>query len=241
MAEKTIPLLPCHSPLMADVVAFYEALGFVTTLRQTSPYAYAVVERDDVELQFFGMKEYDPAASYSGAYVLTGDVDGMHSAFRAGLKAAYGRIPARGLPRIGPVKDMSYGVRQFLVTDPTGNSLRIGQLTGEKGADGTIPPAPKEPFERALHHAVLFADSKEDLPAAARVVRRALDRTDRTPTAVQLLKLLVLGGDIAQRQGDGAAARELLARAGAVPLSAEEREAVRDDLARLAELTDAAG
>ncbi|QDY78277.1 bleomycin resistance protein [Streptomyces qinzhouensis] len=237
MAEKTIPLLPCHSPLMTDVVAFYEALGFTTTLRQTSPYAYAVVERGDIELQFFGLKEYDPAASHSGCYVLTDDVDGLHTAFRSGLKAAYGRIPSRGLPRIGPVKNMSYGVRQFLITDPTGNSLRVGQFTGEGSADGSHSPVPKELFERAIHQGVLFADSKEDLPAAARVVDRALARTDRTPTAIQLLRLLVLRGDIARRQGDEAAARELLARAVAVPLDTAERAAVRDDLNRLGELT----
>ncbi|MGV9311313.1 bleomycin resistance protein [Streptomyces sp. NPDC003691] len=238
MAEKTIPLLPCHTPLMTDVVTFYEALGFTTTLRQHSPYPYAVVERGAIELQFFGMKEYDPAGSYSGCYVLTGDVDGLHTAFRAGLKAAYGRIPSRGLPRIGPVKDMSYGVRQFLMTDPTGNSVRIGQLTGAEDADGSHSPVPKEPFERAVHLGVLFAYSKEDLPGAARIADRALARTDRTPTPVQLLKLLVLRGDVARRQGDDALARTLLARAGAVPLTAAERESVRDELARLAELAD---
>ncbi|MFH8619884.1 bleomycin resistance protein [Streptomyces sp. NPDC017979] len=241
MAEKTIPLLPCQSTLLPTVVEFYTALGFTTTFRQDKPYAYAVVERGDVELQFYGLKEYDPASSYSGCYVLTDDVDALHTAFRAGLKAAYGRIPSRGLPRIGPLKDMSYGVRQFLVTDPTGNSLRIGQQISE---DQHHSPTPKERYARALHQAELYADSKEDLPGAARIIDRALERadgeggTEAGPTPVQLLRLLVLRGDVAQRQGEAGLAEELLARAAGVPLTDEERAGAQDVLTRLAELTE---
>ena len=44
-----------------------------------------------------------------------------------GLRAALGRVPSRGVPRIGALRDMSYGVRQFIVVDPGGNYIRIGQ------------------------------------------------------------------------------------------------------------------
>ncbi|WP_282797210.1 VOC family protein [Streptomyces sp. CC224B] len=231
MAEKTIPLLPAHS--LQPVVDFYTALGFETTYFQKSPYAYAVVERGPVELQFFGMREYDPAASYSGCYVLTDDVDGLYEAFRAGLKAAYGKVPRRGLPRIGPVKDMSYGVRQFLMTDPAGNSIRVGQAISE---DQGMRPVPKETFARALHLADLFVDSKEDLVGAAKVIDRVLALEDERPTPAQHLRLLVLRGDIAQRVGDDELAGRLLARAAAIELDGEERESARDALDRLAEL-----
>ena len=40
---------------------------------------------------------------------------------------ALGRVPSRGIPRIGALNDMSYGVRQFVMTDPGGNMIRIGQ------------------------------------------------------------------------------------------------------------------
>lgn len=246
MAEKTIPLLPCQS--IQPVVDFYTALGFETTYLQKSPYAYAVVERGPVELQFFGMKQYDPAGSYSGCYVLTDDVDALYAAFRAGLKAAYGKVPRRGLPRIGPLKDMSYGVRQFLMTDPAGNSIRVGQQLSE---DQSHRPAPKETFARALHVADLFVDSKEDLEGAAKVIDHALALQDERPTPAQHLRLLVLRGDIAQRQGDDELAERLLERAAGIglgepdepgelgelgELGEEEREAVRDALARLDEL-----
>ncbi|QIB42615.1 bleomycin resistance protein [Streptomyces aureoverticillatus] len=236
MAEKTIPLLPCVT--VQPIVDFYTALGFETTYLQKSPYAYAVVERGTVELQFFGMKQYDPAGSISGCYILTDDVDTLHAAFRAGLKAAYGKIPSRGLPRIGPLKDMSYGVRQFLMTDPAGNSIRVGQPISEEQHHR---PAPKETFARALHIADVFVDSKEDLPGAAKVIDRALGLTDERPTPAQHLRLLVLRGDIAQRLGDDALAGRLLEQAEGIALSEEERGWVQDALVRLDELRESRG
>lgn len=254
MTEKTIPLLPCQT--IQPVVDFYSALGFEVTFIQKSPYAYAVVERGDVELQFFGMRKYDPAQSFSGCYVLTDDVEGLHDAFRAGLKSTYGRIPTRGLPRIGPVKDMSYGVRQFLMTDPAGNTIRIGQPNDAR-SDGHHQPAPKEPYARALHLAVAFADSKQDLGAAVKILDRALkdaaeaeDGADTqdggirkegvppSPTSVQLYRLLVLRGDVAQRLDDTEEALGFLDRAATVELTAAERADVSDDTRRAAELLE---
>ncbi|WMX48991.1 VOC family protein [Streptomyces roseicoloratus] len=234
MDEKTIPILPCRT--LQPVLDFYTALGFEVTFRQRSPNPYAVVERGGIQLHFFGMKQYDPTASYSMCYVRTGAVDELHAAFRAGLKAAYGRIPTRGLPRIGPLKDTTYGVRQFLLTDPGGNCLRIGQPTND---DPHHRPAPKETFARALHHAALLADSKEDAAGAARILDRALGIEDESPTPVQLLRLLVLRADVAGRLADEKTTASALARATALALTEEEREVARDDLARLRELLEA--
>ncbi|WP_121745298.1 VOC family protein [Streptomyces sp. E2N166] len=233
MVEKTIPILPCRS--LQPVLDFYTALGFEVTFRQRSPNPYAVVERGDIELQFFGLRQYEPAESVSTCYVLTDDVDGLHAAFRAGLKAAYGRIPTRGLPRIGQLKDMSYGVRQFLMSDPGGNCVRVGQPTGE---DPRHRPAPEETFARALHHASLLADSKEDPAGAAKVIDRVLRLPGERPTPVQMLRLLVLRADVAGRLGDEGTATTALADAAAIPLAADERKSVQDDLGRLQELRD---
>ncbi|MFE5791828.1 bleomycin resistance protein [Streptomyces sp. NPDC056503] len=233
MAERTIPILPCHA--LQPVLDFYTALGFEVTFRQRSPNPYASVARGSLELQFFGVKHHDPAASTSTCYVVTDDVDGLYAAFRDGLKEAYGRIPTRGLPRLGALRDTSYGMRQFLLTDPGGNCVRVGQRIRE---DLHHDRAPGGTFARALHHAALLADSKEDLAGAAKVVERALRLDDERPTPVQLLRLLVLRADVARRLGEEEVAVAALAEAGAVPLSGEEREEVRDELVRLAELCD---
>ncbi|MFE7296032.1 bleomycin resistance protein [Streptomyces sp. NPDC057579] len=231
MREATIPILPCRT--IQPILDFYTALGFEVTFQQKSPNPYAVVERGGIQLHFFALKQYEPAESYSTCYVRTDDVDGLHDVFRARLKAAYGKIPTRGLPRIGPLKDTSHGMRQFLVTDPGGNCLRIGQQTSQ---DQHHRPAPKEPFSRALHHASLLADSKEDPESATKIIDRVLRTEDERPTPVQLLRLLVLRADVAGRLGDEETARSALARAAAIHLTDQERESVHDDLERLDEL-----
>ncbi|MFJ4584537.1 bleomycin resistance protein [Streptomyces echinatus] len=231
MSEKTIPILPCRT--IQPVLDFYMALGFEVTFQQRSPNPYAAVQRGGIQLHFFGMRHYEPAESFSTCLIETDDVDGLHETFRTRLKAAYGRAPVRGLPRIGPLKNTSHGVRQFLMTDPGGNCIRIGQQTSD---DQHHRPAPKETFARAVHHASLLADSKEDLAGAAKIIDRALRLQDERPTPVQLLQLLVLRADVATRVGDEEAARSAIAAATAVHLTSEERESVHDDLQRLTQL-----
>ncbi|GAB7106515.1 hypothetical protein JCM4814A_48290 [Streptomyces phaeofaciens JCM 4814] len=231
MSEQTIPILPCGT--LQPVLDFYTALGFEVTFRQRSPNPYAVVELGGIQLHFFGVKAYEPAASISTCYVRTDDVDGLYEAFRAGLRAAYGRIPTRGLPRIGPLKDMSYGMRQFLMTDPGGNCIRVGRPTSENQHHRA---APEETFARALHHASVLADSKEDPAAAAKIIDRVLALDDERPTRVQLLQLLVLRADIAGRLADDATMRSALDRATAIRLGAEESESARDAVRRLEDL-----
>ncbi|WP_405999346.1 bleomycin resistance protein [Streptomyces sp. NBC_00829] len=213
MAEKTIPILPCQS--LQPVLDFYTALGFEVTFLQRSPYAYAVVERGGIQLQFFAMRKYDPAGSFSTCYVFTDDVDTLYRSFRAGLKSAYGKIPVRGLPRIGKLQDMSYGVRQFLMTDPGGNCVRVGQQISEDLHHG---PVPKETFARALHLGTLFADSKQDLTGAAKIVDRALALEDERPAPGQLVRLLELRAEVAERLFDDETAARLRERAAEVEL-----------------------
>ncbi len=233
MAEKTIPLLPCRT--IQPVVDFYTALGFEVTFLQKSPNPFAAVERGDIKLQFFGMRKYEPSESYSTCYVLTEDVAGLYEAFRAGLRAAYGKIPNRGIPRIGPLKDMSYGVRQFLMTDPGGNCIRVGQPISENLHHR---PAPEETFARALHNATLFADSKEDPAGAAKIIDRVLELEGERPTPAQLVRLLVLRGDVARRLGDETTAVSALREAAAVQLTDEERQSLSGDLERLEDLAE---
>lgn len=196
MAETMIPLLPCHE--LDETLDFYQAVGFEVTFYQKAPNAFAAVRRDDMELQFFRLKGYDPQTSYSTCYVVTDRVDALHEAFRAGLKQTLGRIPTRGLPRIGKVADMSYGVRQFLMTDPAGNCVRVGQPIADSFEHA---PVPKERYARALHQATLLGESKQDHAAAARIIDHAL-AADDTPTSTQLRELYALRAEMAAQLGD---------------------------------------
>lgn len=120
-------------------------------------------------------------------------MDALHEAFRAGLRQTLGRIPTRGLPRIGAVKDMSYGVRQFLMTDPAGNCVRVGQPIADSFEHA---PVPKERYARALHQATLLGESEQDHAAAVRVIDRAL-AADGIPTPEQLRELRTLRAEMA--------------------------------------------
>ncbi|ALG09757.1 bleomycin resistance protein [Kibdelosporangium phytohabitans] len=228
MTEKTIPRLMAQS--IEPVAGFYTALGFEITFRQTAPYQFLSVKRGGIELNFYGDKKFDPASSTHGCLVDTDDVDYLYAAFTEGLRETFGSVPTQGLPRVGALKDMSYGSRQFLVTDPGGNTIQIAQPISENQRHR---PLPKATFDRAIHMGSLFVDSKQDLELAVKVLDRALHRTDEEPTAVQLVKLLVLRAEVAARQGEPALAREMLDRVKAAGVGGPE---LADDLRRAAEL-----
>ncbi|WP_067523608.1 glyoxalase/bleomycin resistance/extradiol dioxygenase family protein [Nocardia uniformis] len=228
MTEKTIPRLMAQS--IESVADFYTALGFEITFQQTAPYQFLSVKRGGIELNFYGDKKFDPMSATHGCLVDTDDVDYLYAAFTEGLREAFGAVPTQGLPRVGALKDKTYGVREFLVNDPGGNTIQIAQPISE---DQRHRPLPKATFDRAIHMGSLFADSKQDLELAVKVLDRALHRTDEQPTPVQLVKLLILRADVAVRRGEPALAQELLARARAAEASGPE---LADDLRRLAEL-----
>lgn len=186
------------------------------------------------------LKQLDPASSYSTCYVLVSDVDALREAFTTGLRSATGRVPSRGIPRIGPVRDMAYGVRHSIVVDPGGNYIRIGQPIDVR-PDATAETAGR--LERALVAAVTLADSKDDAPAAARVLDSALASAeapgaDPTPPTIRI-RALVLRADLAVRLGDRAGAQRWLAAGRAIPLTPVERRAGGDEVRRAAELDEA--
>jgi hypothetical protein len=227
-AERMIPLLPCRS--IDDQIAFYEALGFEVTYRQKAPNVYASVQRGVIELHFFVMKGYEPADSYSTCYVLVSNVDRLYAEFRAGLKAALGRIPSRGIPRIGALRDMSYGVRQFLMTDPGGNIIRIGQPLATEASAG-----PRSRLEKALEAANQLLYSKLDPELTARVIDDALAASPDSPDTL-LVRARVMRADAAHALGDDARAARVLDDVAAMRLGPDDRATLADELARADEL-----
>lgn len=84
------------------------------------------------ELQFSGMKTFDPARSHNTTcYVHDGEIDTVHAESGAGLKTAHGRIPARGLPRTGAAE--GHSVRRAPVPDdgPGRQPHPVGRRTGD--------------------------------------------------------------------------------------------------------------
>lgn len=233
MTETTIPILPCRS--IDETLAFYGALGFGVTYRQKRPNTYAVVERGGIGLHFFVLRGLDPASSYSTCYVSVTDIDGLYEAFRDGLRQAFGRLPSRGVPRIGALKDTSYGVRQFVVVDPGGNYIRIGQpLETADGWAHSGPPSGSR-LQKAVHAAALLGDSKGDHAAAAKVLDSALAAAEPAPDADRV-RALVLRADFAVRMGERQTANLLLEDVRSMELGDDDLKTIGDDLRRARDL-----
>jgi catechol 2,3-dioxygenase-like lactoylglutathione lyase family enzyme len=231
MSERTIPILPTRS--IDDTLDFYRALGFAVTYQQERPSTFAIVQRGGIELQFFVLKELDPANSYSTCYVLTSDVDTLYTEFTDGLRTALGRLPSRGIPRINGLRDMAYGVRQFVVVDPGGNYIRIGQPIETRPALTTESAGR---LERALGAAIMLGDSKMDDAGASKVLDSAFAANEPAPDTVTV-RALILRADLAQRMGEADRARTLLADARRIDLSDADRVTIADDLRRADDLT----
>lgn len=122
LTDQTIPILPSRS--IAQTLAFYRRLGFEGDAHPHDA-GYAIVRRGDVELHFFAHPDLDPAACYAGCYLRVGDVDGIYAAMQVAA------LPQRGIPRIDPVGDKPWGMREFAIVDESGNLLRIGQVTAD--------------------------------------------------------------------------------------------------------------
>ncbi|GAB2745445.1 VOC family protein [Amycolatopsis magusensis] len=205
--EKTIPLLPCVS--ITETLDFYCSLGFEVTYRQKAPNVYAVVDFEGVELHFYVLKGLAPQDNFSTCYVLTDRVDVLYERFTGGLRAALGKVPSRGTPRVNPLKNLRSGARQFIVIDPSGNYVRIGQPFSAPNNGLAEGPVEGPKLGRVLETATMLADSRDDPHAAVRTLDRALALDEEVP-AVLRFRALVLRTDLALRLGDEDGARALL-------------------------------
>jgi hypothetical protein len=231
--EFTIPGLPCRD--LGDVLPFYTALGFDVTYRQERPNPYAAVRRGGIELHFFSVPEFDPADSMGSVVVLVPDTEALHAAFAAGLRAAFGKVPVSGIPRMTRPRRKQGTAGGFTVVDPGGNWLRISRHSDTDGGPDDEPAASGGRLARVVAAAARQADSHGDESAGIRVLENGLARHADAPPA-QRLPALVYLAELRVRTGEPDVASMLLDEVGALELSAADREALATDLATAAEL-----
>src|SRR5262245_1053958 len=128
--ERTYPCLPCRE--LDEAIDFYNALGFTRTYRQLRPNLYAVVVRDELQINLFGMPEFDPEQSYGSVIVVVPDPDALYHSFAEGLRKAYGKLPVAGIPRILRPRKKYGAVYSFSVVDVGGNWLRVSKRSEER-------------------------------------------------------------------------------------------------------------
>jgi hypothetical protein len=112
------PRLTGATPVLAsldfdETAAFYGKRGFSVRVRTLD---LMILERDGVNVHFWACSERH-VAEHTFAYLYTSDADALYADFaqqvRKGLRA----------PETRP-----WGIREFSLTDPHGNQLRIGHL-----------------------------------------------------------------------------------------------------------------
>lgn len=226
--ELTIPILPCRT--LDDVLPFYEALGFQITYRQARPNPYAVVRREDMELHFAEIDGFEPAGSYGSVVVVVPDADALYHDFVIGIRAAYGKVPSSGIPRMLRPRKKLGTVAGFSVVDPGGNWLRIYR-TGDTESSDEKPKG----LALVLLSAARQGDARGDHAAAAKMLVAGLARHTHAP-AIERLPALVYRADLAVRMGDHAQATATLAEIHALELDDAARGRLAADLASAAEI-----
>ncbi|MFC4120521.1 VOC family protein [Nonomuraea zeae] len=229
--EITVPLLPCRS--IDEIVEFYTMLGFTRIYYQLRPNPYVSLKREDLQLDFFGIPEFQPEDSYGTCLVVVPDTGELFEAFAAGMRAAHGKLLVSGIPRMTRPRKRKNAEDHsgFTVIDPGGNWIRIVAAR----------PAPEEEaasgkLTTTLHRAVVMGDSHGKHVRAAQILDVAIERDKDTATTAELLQALAYRAELALRADDPAAAGDALTRARALTLSEAERAGLAESLAALDDL-----
>lgn len=190
--ETTVPLMPCVS--VEETLAFYEALGFQATYKQSKPYVYLALQWSGFQLHFGpAPKGLDPAREESGSCLVMVDaVAPYHAAFVAAMRRVHGKMLSSGLPRITRYRP---GSSRFTLIDPSGNSILFIQRNEpaelEYGGSKKLMGLAK-----ALDNARILREFKNDDLQAFRALKSAMRRhgADASPAerAIALCHLIDL-------------------------------------------------
>ncbi|QCB92620.1 hypothetical protein [Cellulomonas shaoxiangyii] len=207
--ERTYPVLPCAD--LDDALAFYVALGFTVSFQQRRPNPCAVVELDDIAIHLFAMDGFDPATSYGSAIITVAEPGERHAAFKAGLRALYGKVPVTGIPRLLPPRRKAGTATGFSIVDVGGNWLRFYRA-GSSEDDVTER---RSGLGRMIDVAARQGDARGDDAQAIAVLDAGLIRFADAPP-IEVFEALLYRAELKVRTGadaapDLAAASALLA------------------------------
>ena len=98
---------------MDHAIRFYESIGFDIE-RYDDGFAFVRLGDQSVfDLDL--VSGMDPSANHAGCYVITAEADEWHR-----------RFSGAGVP-VTSIEDMPWGMREFTLTDPSGNNVRVGR------------------------------------------------------------------------------------------------------------------
>jgi len=115
-----IPILPARD--LYETRAFYERLGFQAAGWWPTQFGgYAILRRGDLSMHFFLFEDISPYQNYAQCYWRVNDVDALYAEFQTA------DLSRSGIPRLDPVEDKPWGMREFSIVDPNGNLVRVGR------------------------------------------------------------------------------------------------------------------
>lgn len=224
MADTAVPVMRAGE--LSETLDFYETLGYEVTSAQTRPYSYGAVRRPGYDLHFFAPPGgYPDQGENVGCLVMVGEVEELHAGFSSALRAKYGRVPARGIPRITRMRP---GQTRFTVVDPAGNSItyiRVDEPEMEYGGSAELTGLAK-----VIDNARILRFSKNDDAAARRALEAGLHRFGATASALERGHALADLVELAVAEDDPARADELRSRIAELTLSAGERAEIAEHL-----------
>ncbi len=114
---KFASVMPCLR--VADVpraIDFYhDSLGFVPVFR--NGVTFAIVRRDHIEIGL-GQAAYEAAAPGGAS---------CYCKLSQGIEALYAEYESHGVSILHPLADEPYQMREFMISDPDGNTINFGQ------------------------------------------------------------------------------------------------------------------
>ncbi|WP_206025120.1 glyoxalase [Micromonospora zingiberis] len=213
---------PARTPsgLRADQVS-----GPTVTWEQRKPYLYLAIRFSGFELHYGRAPQgLDPTTEQSGGCLVMIDaVVPYHAAFVAAMRAAYGKVLARGLPRITRYRP---GASRFSIVDPSGNTIvfirRDEPAELEYGGSDQLSG-----LARVLDNARILREFKSDDLAAFRALNSGLRRHgDEAPAVEQAMALAALI-ELSTALGKLDVVPDWGDRLRALPLTAPELDRVR--------------
>jgi catechol 2,3-dioxygenase-like lactoylglutathione lyase family enzyme len=225
--ERTYPCLPCGD--IDESVAFYEVLGFKRTYRQLRPNPYAVVAFEDINIHLFGIDGFKAADSYGTVIIAVPEPDQLYRAFAARLRETFGKLPTVGIPRILRPRKKFGTVHGFNVIDPGGNWLRfykLGDTESQEKAEG---------LAGAIAVAARLGDAHGDEALALKTLENGLKRF-ADASAIDRARAYLYRAELAVRLHNHDLAQSSLRTVHSLELTDDERAAIAQELADVAEL-----
>lgn len=97
-------------------LAFYrDILGFTKTFENGNPVGFMILKRDAAELHLNLQRDHK-AGTHNVAHLMVENVDALHA-----------RCQAAGVRIIKGLRDKDFGLRAFVLEDPDGNRIDVGQ------------------------------------------------------------------------------------------------------------------